>query len=64
MKGIYTAPNRDAAQLALNQLEEKRGQKYGYPSKAGEKTGRNSPCFWTSTWRSERSSIPPTSSKT
>jgi putative transposase len=30
MKGIYTAPNRDAAQLALDQLEGKWGQKYGY----------------------------------
>lgn len=30
MKEIYTAPNRDAAQLALDQLEGKWGQKYGY----------------------------------
>lgn len=34
MKGIYTAPNRDAAQLALDQLEEKWGQKYGYAIKS------------------------------
>lgn len=34
MKGIYTAPNRDAAQLALDQLEEKWGQKYGYAVKS------------------------------
>jgi len=34
MKGIYTAPNRDAAQLALDQLEGKWGQKYGYAIKS------------------------------
>ena len=34
MKGIYTAPNRDAAQLALDQLEAKWGQKYGYAIKS------------------------------
>lgn len=34
MKGIYTAPNRDAAQLALDQLEAKWGQKYGYNIKS------------------------------
>lgn len=34
MKGIYTAPNRDAAQLALDQLEDKWGQKYGYAIKS------------------------------
>lgn len=34
MKEIYTAPNRDAAQLALDQLEGKWGQKYGYAIKS------------------------------
>jgi transposase-like protein len=34
MRGIYTAPNRDAAQLALDQLEGKWGQKYGYAIKS------------------------------
>jgi transposase-like protein len=34
MRGIYTAPNRDAAQLALDQLEAKWGQKYGYAIKS------------------------------
>lgn len=34
MKGIYTAPNRDAAQHALDRLEEKWGQKYGYAIKS------------------------------
>ena len=34
MKGIYTAPNRDAAQLALDQLEDKWGHKYGYAIKS------------------------------
>lgn len=34
MKGIYTAPNRDAAQLALDQLESTWGQKYGYAIKS------------------------------
>lgn len=34
MKGVYTAPNRDAAQLALDQLEGKWGQKYGYAIKS------------------------------
>lgn len=34
MKGIYTAPNREAAQLALDQLESKWGQKYGYAIKS------------------------------
>jgi transposase-like protein len=34
MKVIYTAPNRDAAQLALDQLEGKWGQKYGYAIKS------------------------------
>ncbi len=34
MKGIYTAPNRDAAQLALDQLEAKWGHKYGYAIKS------------------------------
>lgn len=34
MKGIYTAPNRDAAQLALDHLEGKWGQKYGYAIKS------------------------------
>ncbi len=34
MKGIYTAPNRDAAKLALDQLEDKWGQKYGYAIKS------------------------------
>lgn len=34
MKGIYTAPNRDAAQLAMDQLEAKWGQKYGYAIKS------------------------------
>lgn len=34
MKGIYNAPNRDAAQLALDQLETKWGQKYGYAIKS------------------------------
>ena len=34
MKGIYTAPNRDAAQLALDQLDAKWGQKYGYAIKS------------------------------
>lgn len=34
MKGIYTAPNRDAARIALDQLEAKWGQKYGYAIKS------------------------------
>lgn len=34
MKGIYTAPSRDAAQLALDHLEGKWGQKYGYAIKS------------------------------
>src|SRR5690606_37355096 len=34
IKGIYTAPNRDAAQHALDRLEEKWGQKYGYAIKS------------------------------
>ena len=34
MKGIYTAPNRDAAQLALDQLDAKWGHKYGYAIKS------------------------------
>jgi putative transposase len=34
MKGIYTAPNRDAAQLALDQLEATWGNKYGYTIKS------------------------------
>ena len=34
MKGFYTAPNRDAAQLALDQLEAKWGHKYGYAIKS------------------------------
>ena len=34
MKEIYTAPNRDAAKLALDQLEGKWGQKYGYAIKS------------------------------
>jgi putative transposase len=39
MKEIYTAPNRDAAKLALDQLEGKWGQKYGYAIKS-----------WTENW--------------
>lgn len=34
MKEIYTAANRDVAQLALDQLETKWGQKYGYAIKS------------------------------
>ena len=34
MKEIYTAPNRDAAQVALDQLENKWGHKYGYAIKS------------------------------
>jgi transposase-like protein len=34
MKGIYTAPNRDTAQLALDQLDAKLGHKYGYAIKS------------------------------
>ncbi|MDX5340057.1 MAG: IS256 family transposase [Cyclobacteriaceae bacterium] len=34
MKEIYTAANRDVAQLALDQLEAKWGQKYGYAIKS------------------------------
>lgn len=34
MKGIYTAPNRDAAQLSLDQLEATWGNKYGYAIKS------------------------------
>jgi transposase-like protein len=34
MKGIYTAPNRDAARIALDKLEAKWGQKYGYAIKS------------------------------
>jgi putative transposase len=39
MREIYTAPNRDAAKLALDQLEDKWGQKYGYAIKS-----------WTENW--------------
>jgi putative transposase len=39
MREIYTAPNRDAAKLALDQLEGKWGQKYGYAIKS-----------WTENW--------------
>jgi putative transposase len=34
MKDIYNAPNREAAQLALDQLEQKWGHKYGYAIKS------------------------------
>jgi putative transposase len=34
MKEIYTAPNREAAQVALNQLESQWGTKYGYAIKS------------------------------
>jgi transposase-like protein len=34
MKRIYTAPNRDAAKLALDQLEASWGQKYSYAIKS------------------------------
>ena len=34
MKRIYTAPNRDAAKLALDQLEDSWGQKYSYAIKS------------------------------
>lgn len=34
MKAIYNAPNRDAAALALNELDSKWGQKYGYAIKS------------------------------
>jgi len=34
MKEIYTAPNRDAAQSALDQLEATWNQKYGYAIKS------------------------------
>lgn len=34
MKGIYTAPNRDAAQLSLDQQEATWGNKYGYAIKS------------------------------
>jgi len=34
MKAIYNAPNRDAAALALDQLESKWGGKYGYAIKS------------------------------
>jgi putative transposase len=34
MKEIYTAPNREAAQVALNQLESQWGNKYGYAIKS------------------------------
>jgi putative transposase len=34
MKTIYNAPNRDAAALALNDLEKKWGNKYGYAIKS------------------------------
>lgn len=34
MREIYTAPNREAAQLALDRLDEKWGQKYGYAIKS------------------------------
>lgn len=34
MKEIYTAPNREAASMALDQLEAKWGKKYGYAIKS------------------------------
>jgi transposase-like protein len=34
MKAIYNAPNRDAAALALNELDSKWGQKHGYATKS------------------------------
>ena len=34
MKKIYTAPNRDAAHLALEQMESKWGHKYSYAVKS------------------------------
>jgi transposase-like protein len=34
MREIYTAPNRDAAKLALDQMEAKWGQKYAYAVKS------------------------------
>ena len=34
MKHIYNAPNRDAAAIALDDLEKKWGSKYGYASKS------------------------------
>src|SRR5690606_41633309 len=34
MKEIYTAPNREAAALALDRLEAAWGQKYGYAIKS------------------------------
>jgi transposase-like protein len=34
MKAIYNAPNRDAAALALNELDSKWGQKHGYAIKS------------------------------
>lgn len=34
MMAIYNAPNRDAAALALNELDSKWGQKYGYAIKS------------------------------
>jgi len=34
MKAIYNAPNRDAAAQALNELDSKWGQKYGYAIKS------------------------------
>jgi len=34
MKAIYNSPNRDAAALALNNLDSKWGQKYGYAIKS------------------------------
>ena len=34
MKAIYNAPNRDAAEYALNELDQKWGAKYGYAIKS------------------------------
>lgn len=34
MKGIYTAPNRELAEVALERLEENWGSKYGYAIKS------------------------------